>query len=166
MTMLSLGPGLTAVSQDDIYRQLSIFGLSKNGVSSLLKNSLHVPRIHMPNREKLVDIVSLQLAWRAVNRIGSGDFYMPGHPSVTKGRVPSDSRTSITPQEFYDKYPIWISELMYARQLDYRQFTHEMQRSFHRAAERMSFAMSRMVGEGSRRLPQPEPLSDGTQYAA
>tara|TARA_R110002051_G_scaffold325009_1_gene425220 strand:+ start:338 stop:928 length:591 start_codon:yes stop_codon:yes gene_type:complete len=73
---LSFGGGLRLFSEDYFIEELSSLGVTRKGFRSLCR-ALQVPLIYV-GTSALVDLVSFQLAMKAISRVGQKDFYVPG----------------------------------------------------------------------------------------
>lgn len=147
LTGITIGQGNRMVWEDDLFREgnFAAFGFTKVGFRKWVR-ALGVPMMRTPSGMRLIDIVSLQLALRAVNRIGQKDFLCPGCPELRKNRG-KNFTTSLSVEYFKGHWKEFVSELLYAQRVNWGKVTEEHNAAFEAAAERISLALAQQYGE-------------------
>lgn len=142
MQGLTLGAGAQWVSQDDLFEQFAPFGFTKRSFALLLE-ALGVPRMHMPNGMKIVDIEVFRLGMKFVTALGRPDFLSPGY----KGKRPMGSVTQISEQEFASRWRRTLKEYLGAREMGFRDNPAELRYSTERAMQRLAMQVSMLQQE-------------------
>lgn len=113
-TGISIGAGCILVPIESLYEQFAPFGVTMYGFRKFLK-AMTIPMTRMPGGVDLVDLLTFQLAFRALNRLGSPDYYFPGHYLIKNNEKPRHAQPKV------DLSPAaWkaaLSELLYLRTL-------------------------------------------------
>lgn len=139
-TGLQIGPGLTLLRTDEIYREFARFGVTRRGFNAFLK-SIGVPRLHLPGAE-LVDAHTFNFAMRCISRIGSEDFYFPGHHARDKGAIPSGGTTSIDYEKSKNEWKRVLGEIVVARKAEWMDTSASINSELAKAIDRIGLALA------------------------
>lgn len=142
---IHIGPSSRLYTVDHYYKAFAPFGVTRVGFVRFLR-ALHVPRIKI-GRYDFVDHLTFTIALRAISRIGSSDFALPGHRKILKPIAERTFVTKLDPSSVEANLRSILSELLYARVQPESDAT---QRAF---ADAVNAAASRLTTEVFAELP-------------
>lgn len=140
MTHLTLPLTYSRLYAEDLFldpvQGLGAFGITRRGFRDLCK-ALSVPYIEIGNT-RLIDALSFSLAMRAILRIGEPSFLAPGCFTLSKGRRPEDTTTSLDTEKLRgDALERVLLELLASKKLALRASTPKIKEAAQAAAARM-----------------------------
>lgn len=112
---LSLGSPVRWPSEDYYLQELSSLGMTRKGFRAWMA-AVSVPFIEV-GTNRFYDYISVTMALRAMGRIGSPNFLVPGCETLKKGRSTEGCRTSIPPEEIKKNYRRYLAEVFAAKKL-------------------------------------------------
>lgn len=112
LSYVSIGPYSRLYSEDFFIQALAPLGITRRSFRALLR-SLSVPTIEI-GRTRLIDHISLALAFRAILRIGEPDFLAPTSSTLRRGKVPTNTRTTLSNEDFLKNHSLVMAELLLA----------------------------------------------------
>jgi len=139
-TGLQIGPAITLLRVDEIFHEFEKFGMTRKGFNSFLR-AIGVPTIRLPSAD-LIDMNTFAVAMRCICRIGSSDFYAPGHQRISSGTVPSFATTRIDKDRMTREWQQVIAEIVSFRKSKWLTTSEEVSEQMALAIDRIALSLA------------------------
>lgn len=128
---------LTLLPVDEVFTQFAPYGFTKSGFISFL-NALGCPHLTMPDGTKMIDIVSFQVAIKALSRYGGDGF------DATK--MPRGASFAKEPEKHFEHWKAVLGELRYGADFSVQKLPSNARSVFTTARDRIAMGLSQRTG--------------------